>query len=98
MLIDHTDQFQLPIQLPIRLAGSVASGILNNVRRGRVAALFDSSFYIETEHGFVCVGNQNLAPCPLNLVTTAPPIKSGTIAPIHIPVPYINGQVVTLTS
>jgi hypothetical protein len=69
MLIDHTDPFELPIQL----AGSVASRILDNVRRGRVVALFDSSFYIETEDGLVCVGNQNLAPCPLNLVTTAPP-------------------------
>lgn len=69
MLFDHTDRFQLPIQL----AGSVASRILDNARRGRIVALFDSSFYIKTEDGFVCVGNQNLAPCPLNLVTTAPP-------------------------
>jgi hypothetical protein len=73
MLIDHTDAFELPIQLPIQLAGCVASRILDNARRGRVVALFDSSFYIETEDGFVCVGNQSLSPCPLNLVTTAPP-------------------------
>ena len=69
MLIDYTDRFEVPI----RLAGIVASRILDNVRRGRVAALFDSSFYIETEDGLICVGNQSLAPCPLNLVTTAPP-------------------------
>jgi len=68
MLFDHAGRFQLPI----RLAGSAASRILNNARHGRVVALFDSSFYVETEDGFICVGNRNLEPCPLNLVTRAP--------------------------
>ena len=62
------DNFQFPVQL----AGSVASRILNTMAHGRVAALFNSSFYIETEAGFVCIGNEDLGASPLNLVTMAP--------------------------
>ena len=69
MLPDQTDRFQLPVQL----AGSVASGIVDKAGPGRIAALFDSSFYIETADGLVCLGNENLAASPLNLATTAPP-------------------------
>ncbi len=69
MLPDQTGRFQLPVQL----AGSVASGIVDKAGPGRIAALFDSSFYIETADGLVCLGNENLAASPLNLATTAPP-------------------------
>ena len=65
---DRTDHFQFPVQL----TGHVASTILKNMTHGRVAALFNSSFYLESESGFVCIGNENLGPGPLNLVTMAP--------------------------
>ena len=64
----HADRFQFPVHL----AGSVASRLLHDTANGRVAALFNSSFYIETEAGFVCIGNEDLRPSPLNVVTTAP--------------------------
>ncbi len=64
----HTDRFQFPVHL----AGSVASRLLHDTANGRVAALFNSSFYIETEDGFVCIGNEDLRPSPLNVVTMAP--------------------------
>ncbi|MDP6884923.1 MAG: DUF2877 domain-containing protein [Rhodospirillales bacterium] len=40
--------------------------------RGRVMALFESSFYVETQAGLACIGNEDLEPSSLNLVTLAP--------------------------
>ncbi len=52
--------------------GCVASRILNDGGQGRVAAVFDRSFYVETEEGLACIGNESLAASPLNLTTSAP--------------------------
>ncbi|MDH3703652.1 MAG: DUF2877 domain-containing protein [Alphaproteobacteria bacterium] len=57
---------------PVRLAGCIASRVLRGATTGRVAALFDSSFYVETAAGLICIGNAALEPGPLTLVTDAP--------------------------
>ncbi|GMQ75196.1 MAG: hypothetical protein BMS9Abin01_0441 [Gammaproteobacteria bacterium] len=62
------DSFRFPVQL----SGIAASRTLRDSSDGRVAALFESSFYVNTRAGLVCVGNESLAPSPLTLVTTAP--------------------------
>ncbi len=45
---------------------------MNDGAAGRVAAVFDSSFYIETAGGLACIGSAGLDGSPLNLITTAP--------------------------
>jgi len=64
----HAGRFRFPV----RLAGCIASRILNDAADGRVAAVFRSSFYVETDAGFICIGNETLEPSPLNLITMAP--------------------------
>ncbi len=59
-------------EFSVRQRGCVASRILNNGGTGRVAAVFDNSFYVETEEGLACIGNEALAGSPLNLITSAP--------------------------
>lgn len=54
------------------MTGCIASRVLRGATTGRIAALFDSSFYVETEAGLICIGNAALEPGPLNLVTNAP--------------------------
>lgn len=58
-----------------RLVGAVASRNLFAGARGRVLAVFDSSFYVAFGAGLVCVGGAGLAAGPLNLIISAP---SGT--------------------
>ncbi|MDA7948210.1 MAG: DUF2877 domain-containing protein [Hyphomicrobiaceae bacterium] len=55
-----------------RLAGGVVSTVLEDAQQGRVAAVFRSTFYVDTPAGLFCVGNEALTPSPLNLVTAAP--------------------------
>jgi len=59
-------------RFPVHLSGSAASRALRGVQNGQVAAVFCSSFYVETITGFVCIGNETLEPAPLNLITDAP--------------------------
>jgi hypothetical protein len=63
-----TDQLEIPVQL----SGCVASEIMKEATEGQVAAVFRSTFYVETDAGFLCIGNEALEPSPLSLVTTAP--------------------------
>jgi len=65
---NRTDQLDFPVQL----SGCIASRTLKESTNGRVAAVFRSSFYVETDAGFVCIGNESLEPSPLSLVTKAP--------------------------
>lgn len=67
-MLRHPGHFRFPVHL----SGSAASRTLRGVRNGRVAAVFRSSFYVETIAGFVCIGNETLEPAPLNLITDAP--------------------------
>jgi len=57
--------------IPVRSSGCIASQILDCDTEGRVAAVFRSSFYMQSNAGFVCIGNENLGLSPLNLVTRA---------------------------
>ena len=57
-MVDPSD----PFEVSVRQLGSIAAGILDDGRGGRVSALFDSSFYLELGAGLVCIGNRNLAP------------------------------------
>ena len=59
-------------EFAVRQRGCVASRILRDGAAGRVAAAFDSSFYVEMEEGLACIGNAGLGSGPLNLITTAP--------------------------
>ena len=61
-----------PFDFPIRLAGCVASEVLARATEGRVAAVFDASFYVDTNAGLICIGSAALEPGPLTLVTDAP--------------------------
>ena len=61
-----------PFDFPVRFAGGVASEVLARATDGRVAAVFDSSFYVETKNGLFCIGSAALEPGPLTLVTDAP--------------------------
>ncbi len=60
------------LEIPVQLSGCIASKILKDATAGHVAAVFRSSFYVDTEAGFICIGNETLEPSPLSLVTTAP--------------------------
>ena len=61
-----------PFAFPVRFAGCIASEVLARATDGRVAAVFDSSFYVETNAGLFCIGSAALEPGPLTLVTDAP--------------------------
>jgi hypothetical protein len=52
--------------------GSFAHDLLLDGRRGRIIALFKSSFYLEAGGAIACVGNGSLHACSLNVNTTAP--------------------------
>jgi len=60
-------------QFPVQLCGGAAARILRASSKGRVVALFESSFYVQTRAGLFCIGNESLEASPLTLVTTAPP-------------------------
>lgn len=66
------DNFTNHINIPVELSGCIASQILQNATHGRIAAVFNSSFYIESDAGYICIGNDNFEPSALNLVTKAP--------------------------
>ena len=61
-----------PWQIPVRIAGQTALQGLENATSGRIAALFERSFYLSTDTGLVCIGDETLYPGPLNLITAAP--------------------------
>lgn len=67
------DRRSFQFRIPVQRTGCIASRTLSGATAGRIAAVFDSSFYIETEAGLVCIGNTDLEPGPLNLATCAPP-------------------------
>ncbi len=52
--------------------GSFAHDLLLDGRRGRIIALFKSSFYLEAGGAIACIGNESLHACSLNVNTTAP--------------------------
>ncbi len=52
--------------------GSFAHDLLLDGRRGRIIALFKSSFYLEAGGAIACVGNGSLHACSLNVTTSAP--------------------------
>ena len=56
----------------VRMIGRAASRVLGRAQRGRVAAVFRSTFYLELSSGLVCVGSEVLEPSPVNLITAAP--------------------------
>lgn len=58
--------------IPVRSLGCLAARLLDGFSEGHVAAVFRSSFYVQTKAGLICVGNERLKPSPLNLVTGAP--------------------------
>tara|TARA_Y100001936_G_scaffold253992_1_gene323172 strand:- start:21985 stop:22866 length:882 start_codon:yes stop_codon:yes gene_type:complete len=54
-------------------AGAIAFDSINFSSKGRVTALFERSFYIETEECWMCFGPDGLYLGPLNIRTNAPP-------------------------
>ena len=52
--------------------GSFAHDLLVDGRRGRIVALFKSSFYLEAGGAIACIGNASLHACSVNVNTTAP--------------------------
>ena len=57
---------------PVTQWGGVAARLYSKENEGQVSALFKSSFYVKSGDGFICIGNQNLRPSPLNVITSAP--------------------------
>lgn len=51
--------------------GELAAQTLERWPMGRIAALFDSSFYLEVDDALVCVGDERLGNGPLNVATTS---------------------------
>jgi hypothetical protein len=66
------DNYSDHIDISVHQLGSVASRMLDNTTTGYIAAVFKSSFYVESDAGFVCIGNEDFEPAPLNLITEAP--------------------------
>ena len=52
--------------------GHLAKELLVDGRRGRIAALFKSSFYLQAGGAIACIGNHSLHACSLNVNTSAP--------------------------
>ena len=52
--------------------GSFAHDLLQDGLRGRIIALFKSSFYLEAGGAIACIGNGSLHACSLNVTTSAP--------------------------
>lgn len=61
-----------PYSIPITTLGPVARRTVDKLGQGRVAAVFDRSFYIECEHSFVCIGVPELVPGPLTASADVP--------------------------
>ena len=51
--------------------GSIARRLLRDGGNGRVAAVFERSFYIRSADDLACIGNASLLSCPLNVITDA---------------------------
>lgn len=62
----------MPYSIPITTMGPVARRTVDRMGHGRVAAVFDRSFYIECEDCFVCIGVPALIPGPLSASADAP--------------------------
>ncbi len=60
-------------EFAITLAGDLALNAIDFPKYGRVAALFERSFYIEMAGDWICFGNSALSLGPLNAQTNAPP-------------------------
>jgi hypothetical protein len=59
-------------QFVITSAGKLAIDAIDYPKQGRVAAVFERSFYIEMDHKWFCVGASSLSHGPLNLLSDAP--------------------------
>ena len=66
------DRFPERLRFPVSRCGCVARRLLRDGAAGRVAAVFRSSFYLEADGEFACIGNEALDLSPLNLITAAP--------------------------
>jgi hypothetical protein len=61
-----------PNQFAITSAGKIALNAIDYPKQGRVTALFERSFYIQTDDNWICFGALSLSLGPLNLQTDAP--------------------------
>jgi hypothetical protein len=64
------------LRIPISRVGCAARGLTQDGNEGRVAAVFGSSFYLETRGSFACIGNTSVELSPLNLVAELPECMS----------------------
>jgi hypothetical protein len=70
--------------LKVTKIGPIASRVIQNGATSRVAAVFDSSFYIDVADGLVCVCADGLPIGPLNLITNAPPTTSWAASGVRV--------------
>lgn len=61
-----------PYSISITTMGPVARRAIDRMGPGRVAAVFDRSFYIECGDSFVCIGVPELTPGPLTALAAVP--------------------------
>ena len=66
------DRFSDRLRFPVSHCGCIAQRLLRDGAAGRTAAVFRSSFYLEADGEFACIGNETLDLSPLNLITAAP--------------------------
>ncbi|MBT6442084.1 MAG: DUF2877 domain-containing protein [Alphaproteobacteria bacterium] len=59
-------------QFAITSAGKLALDAIDYPKQGRVAAIFERSFYIQVDDHWICLGASSLTLGPLNLLTDAP--------------------------
>ena len=78
---------------PVLGWGSAAARLHSNSWEGKVSALFNSSFYVQSSQGFICIGNQSLTPAPLNVMTSAPDSTDWSASGLRLndPTWYSNG-------
>ena len=66
-MLEQAERFEFAVSS----LGCLAARHLSEGVSGRVLAVFDSSFYVETGAGLACIGHRGLPAGPLNLASTA---------------------------
>lgn len=61
-----------PFEFTVQRCGATVWPLFQGQGDGRVVAVFDSSFYVEIDGHYACIGTEALDAAPLNLTTSAP--------------------------
>lgn len=62
LLVDQ----QILVQLNVSSVGVEVARVMHSCRKGRVVAVFERSFYVQSDHGLICVGLNSLGEGPMH--------------------------------